>query len=265
MTQKPSEFLRASTHGYTIFELVLVFVILALLVGATLVGKDMIRASELRAVSVEKNMFETAINSFEAKFHQLPGDMPNAWNLWGDGNPPTNACGTNTTTASTGCNGNGDGIIDKCDGENIKAWEQLQLAGILEGTYDGTGLPPNNPDPECVVIKSTSVNSPASKLPSGSWAITPKLWGSNQPKKLYLMIGDSGSEKALPYFDNFRLSRMEAQSIDKKNDDGAANTGLVRGLATTGCNDDVAANGLYGIIEDPDKNDCVLQFVLDTE
>lgn len=61
--------------GFTLIELSIVLVIIGLIVGGVLVGRDLIRASQLRKMVSEVEEFKTAANTFRLKYGQLPGDM----------------------------------------------------------------------------------------------------------------------------------------------------------------------------------------------
>ena len=50
-------------------------VIIGLIIGGVLAGKDMIRASELRALLSQKDKYITAVNVFKGKYNALPGDI----------------------------------------------------------------------------------------------------------------------------------------------------------------------------------------------
>jgi prepilin-type N-terminal cleavage/methylation domain-containing protein len=69
--------------GFTLVELSIVLMIIGLLVSGILVGKDMIRAAELRSITSEKDQFQTAVNLFKNKYLGLPGDLSNATAFWG--------------------------------------------------------------------------------------------------------------------------------------------------------------------------------------
>lgn len=97
-------------HGFTLIELsiVIVLVIIGLLVGAVLVGKDLIRAAELRSIASDKEIFRTAVYSFTTKYNAVPGDFTAAQTMWG----AAASCTTAQTTTAT-CNGDGDGSIER--------------------------------------------------------------------------------------------------------------------------------------------------------
>jgi prepilin-type N-terminal cleavage/methylation domain-containing protein len=64
--------------GFTLIEVAIVMVILALLSGGILVGKLLIHTAELRATTRQLDMMNAAYSTFRLKFSCIPGDCPNA-------------------------------------------------------------------------------------------------------------------------------------------------------------------------------------------
>lgn len=139
--------------GFTLIELSIVLVIIGLIIGGVLVGKDLIHAAELRTIISDKEKYITAVNTFRTKYGELPGDMRQATSIFGavGGNSSDNFTDTCYNTydpnqTSLTCNGNGDGKIADCGGtnfwqllcgnlENTLIWEQLAKAELIQGTY----------------------------------------------------------------------------------------------------------------------------------
>lgn len=61
--------------GFTLIELSIVLVIIGLIVGGILIGRDMIRAAEIRSLISEKNQYIVATNNFRNKYNAMPGDI----------------------------------------------------------------------------------------------------------------------------------------------------------------------------------------------
>lgn len=238
--------------GFTLVELSIVLVILGLLVGGVLSGQSLIRAAELRSIGTEKDKIVTALNAFRDKYMGLPGDLANAHAFWGD------TCGDNDAQPSTGCNGNGNGFIEpysKADnttglGENKKAWEHLSRAGLIEGSYDGTGtLLADN------WVAHSAANTLKARYPETYWNLTYDYGdiaseGNVSFDALYLEFGtitpdnDYGGElNMVP-----SLSNGDAWNIDKKLDDGRSRTGRVRGDNRADC-DDAGGTDAYSLVQ----------------
>ncbi len=108
--------------GFTLVELAVVLVVIALIAGGILVGKDLLAAAKIRAWASEIQQLETAIRTFRLKYNALPGDMKNA------------------ATFGLGLNGDGDYVIGyyRAQGEdNAKFWQHLSKAGLIKGEYSG--------------------------------------------------------------------------------------------------------------------------------
>ncbi len=111
-------------RGFTLIELSIVLVIIGLIVGGILTGRDLIRAAELRSVVSDLERFDTAFNTFRGKYDCIPGDCANATTFFG-----TDSLGCPSGGGPTGtCNGNGDGLIWwSSTNEIYRAWQQLAL------------------------------------------------------------------------------------------------------------------------------------------
>lgn len=69
---------RVHNKGFTLLELAIVLVIVGLTAGGILLGKDMIRAAEVRSTAQQVDMIDNGIVAFQLKFGCLPGDCTNA-------------------------------------------------------------------------------------------------------------------------------------------------------------------------------------------
>lgn len=126
--------------AFTLIELSIVLVIIGLLVGGVLVGKDLIRVAELKSQISQQENILLAINTFKLKYNCLPGDCANATQFFGmDSNCP-NTTFDNTPKTAT-CNGDGNGRIgnwyEGVPQENQRFWQHLASAGLIDGQYTG--------------------------------------------------------------------------------------------------------------------------------
>jgi prepilin-type N-terminal cleavage/methylation domain-containing protein len=71
----------SDNSGFTLIEMAIVIVIIGLLIGGVLVGRDMISAAEVRAQVLQIEKYNTAANVFREKYACLPGDCKNATNF----------------------------------------------------------------------------------------------------------------------------------------------------------------------------------------
>lgn len=78
--------MQKKTSGFTLIELSIVLVIIGLVVGGVLVGRDLIKAAELRKQISQIESFDVAFNTFRLKYNCLPGDCANATNFGFAGN-----------------------------------------------------------------------------------------------------------------------------------------------------------------------------------
>ena len=62
--------------GFTLVELSIVLVIIGLIIGGVLVGRDLITAATVRAQIAQIEKYQTAVNTFRGKYGYLPGDIP---------------------------------------------------------------------------------------------------------------------------------------------------------------------------------------------
>ncbi len=71
-----SQFAIRNNSAFTLIELSIAIVIIGLVVGGVMVGRDLIKSSEIRAQIRQLEQFTTAINTFKLKYNYLPGDLP---------------------------------------------------------------------------------------------------------------------------------------------------------------------------------------------
>jgi prepilin-type N-terminal cleavage/methylation domain-containing protein len=146
-------------RGFTLIELSIVLVIIGLILGGILYGRDMIRIAELRHFNKQLEEYLTAVRTFQNKYNCLPGDCDHANILWPQtpegchyptgtdpGNPGLIAP-QGYAQENTACNGDGNEIIDdNIDGtpsynayfEGYGVWQQLANAHLISGIYSGS-------------------------------------------------------------------------------------------------------------------------------
>lgn len=117
----------ASTRAFTLIELSIVLVIIGLIVGGILAGRDMIRAATIRKAISQFQDIEIAYNLFKNKYQCLPGDCARAtsFNLGTSGNGDGNYYTYNT--------GGMFGGFYATDGDMAYIFDHIENAGFFKG------------------------------------------------------------------------------------------------------------------------------------
>lgn len=229
--------LRQNYSGFTLIELSIVLVIIGLIVGGVLVGRDLINAAEIRATVRQIEQFNAAANAFRSKYNCLPGDCADAEEFGFD---PLSK-------------GNGDGVIGvinigDCSGlgfscpfihEYIDFWYHLSAAGFIANTIKpyhllsqsnpsvdfagGTATPP---------VKLTSLGAAAGwgvyNFKDAYFILSPVATALGKvPPRGFLLnssaLPDIGVATVAGYF-----SPSSIYVIDQKLDDGLPLSGIAR-------------------------------------
>lgn len=252
--------------GFTLIELSIVLVIIGLIVGGVLAGRELIYTATLNKQISQIEQFNTATNTFRSKYNCLPGDCTNASNLGF----------TAGIGGSYGTNGNGDGLV--CSGpanypcqtaygiaaqqqsENTNFWHHQWQAGLLPPTQCA-----KNPSISTARCITTNYDYNA-----GLW--TPKALiqcanntSDNQCGIMLLsspMWNNMGSPTiALPFTHFYYIAIVPSDfgipargadvwAIDRKIDDGMPTTGRILAYYTH-------ADGIYS----PGANYCINEAV----
>ena len=229
--------------GFTLIEISIVILVIGLVAGGTLLGKSLIRSSEIRSVLNEIESFRVGMNNFKQKYNAAPGDMANATEFWGalsavsDSDCQDVVIPNGTAT----CNGNGDGMVAKISNWNFLEmatfFQHLSNAEMIEGRYYklSSGYASIG---GCSA--GTRKSSPSSRLPGGAYYYiyaesTSINGGGGGPDELITPIynnififGKCGNPPA-----GSILQPSEAWGIDNKVDDGIPASGLVRTVKKT--------------------------------
>ena len=198
--RKPS-----SKKAFSLIELSIVLIIIGLLIAGVTGGASLIKNAELRGVMNEARGYQTAVNSFYARFNALPGDYGTA----------------------IGASGNGDanGQIEfKTDKESNIALLQLRNGSFIDNNFTLNAT-------DAALTPGSSI--PASKLKNAGW-----VFGSTSASANYVII--TKAIAALTTATNELgvgaivgvLTPSDALSIDIKSDDGVYGTGNVTASGT---------------------------------
>jgi len=200
--------------GFSLLELSIVLVIIGLIAGGVVVGQAMIHAAELRSTISDISQYQTALNNFRDKYLGLPGDLRNAEAFWG-----TDALGCPSGGGAGTCNGDSDGVYDI--NEDMRAWQQLALSELVEGSFSGVASP-------TTTGLEYDVNIPSADVGGGYWiSHTASQHYGKSGNLLELGAFNAGAPGVL---NNSVLNSIDAAYLDGKIDDGEADSGNVFGL-----------------------------------
>jgi prepilin-type N-terminal cleavage/methylation domain-containing protein len=215
--------------GFTLIELSVVLVLIGFIVGGVLVGQDLIRAAALRAQITQIERFNTATNTFRAKYGYLPGDMPD---------PPATGLGFQPRGLYAG-EGDGNGVIEgvvtnaanentgKCEGlgESVMFWADLSTASLIEGSF--TTASPTLPT--CENLGTWNQCFPDAKIGNSNSVF---VWSTSQMASSFGLNNYFGIEhitlnQGPQMIGNPALTVQQAYAIDTKVDDGLPMSGRV--------------------------------------
>lgn len=124
-------FSRHRQSGFTLVEIAIVLVIIGLLIGGVLKGREMITNAKIKRIENDFAGVSAAIFAYQDRYGVLPGDDPAA---------ATRFAGTWRNSD----NGNGNGNISggwssiNNSSESRKIWKHLRGSGLIAGPVDNT-------------------------------------------------------------------------------------------------------------------------------
>lgn len=227
----------ATRKGFTLVELSIVLVIIGLIVGGIVIGRDLIHAAGIRATVSQVEKFRAAINTFRAKYGYLPGDMPAQ--VAGD-------LGFFAFSAVS-INGNNDGIIQGlCQNEVLAGWRHLSEAHLIDGAYGfvGGSVPDTLTGSATAMVNTVSQSLPPTKMNSAIYFTTDIMGYLYLLGMTFLDVG--GTCGPFP-----SITPWDAYAIDVRLDDGTPSSGTnVWAGGPPGC---VSGTG-YDLVPDAPPN-----------
>lgn len=241
--------------GFTLVEISIVLVIIGLIIGGVILGKDLTQASRIRSVITNVEKYNSAVSAFENKYNCLPGDCKNATNFFSVNQDCAGGTGTHTNT--TTCNGDGDGLITLTNpsdppgtntwlyDETITFWQQLSIAGLIPGTYTGkmdatsylipgTNVPAASLKGSCISINSSGYVSSdaAQKLPYNDTLTVPFDQGNMFVLGNSTLANGTGSASNSCVGGLVSMPAISAKNLDDKIDDGRPFAGSLQTMMT---------------------------------
>ena len=230
-----------SQSAFTLVELSIVLVIIGLIIGGVLVGRDLITTAQVRAQISQIEKYQAAVNTFKGKYGYLPGDIPD---------PYATQYGFIARGSNPG-QGDGNGLIEGYGshanlgwavfgGETQTFFVDLSTAKLING---GFAQPYITGAPATVTNSQVQLFMPSGKIGRASyvyvWSGGPVLFNffvSNQLNYFGLsaVLGTTGGDWGVPN-SNVPFAVQEAYSIDNKMDDGLPQSGrVIAGYPTPG-------------------------------
>ncbi len=220
-------------QGFTLIELSVVIVIIGLLVGGILVGRDLIKSAELRATIGQADKYNTAVQTFKLKFNAVPGDMRQS---------EASSFGLFTSAATPVGQGDGNGLIEggiagglNPQGETIIFWRQLFEAGFVDGAF---GVQANSVLQPASGLVAATVTNVAQSLPPTK--LTPEnnfvVFSANGLNYFSILPVNSITTAPAYTFSTTGVTPINAFSVDTKLDDGKPNTGAIIARGITAVN-----------------------------
>ncbi|MEQ1788970.1 MAG: prepilin-type N-terminal cleavage/methylation domain-containing protein [Rickettsiales bacterium] len=229
----------SGSKGFTLVELSIVLVIIGLIVGGVLIGRDLIKASEIRSQISQIEQFKTAANAFKLKYGYLPGDIPPTetaqLGFFTFTGPYAGKSALGMFSYRYGF-GNASGDIEL--GEQLVFWQHLSEAKMIAGQYGGIV---NNFTVDWIQGNTTGGYTLAGvPLVNGNWerrdAFLPKsklahadAYIAIYPNRVYTN-NPMFSNSSLPNVFYFYATPNQEFAIDSKIDDGLPDKGTVRDI-----------------------------------
>lgn len=222
--------------GFSLIELAIGLVIIGLLTGGILMGRGLLRNAEIKSVISELEKYDSAVTMFEKKYDGLPGDIPNATDIWGAVNVVAATCETTPSDGTLTCNGTDDRIISTGPGGTLQSERkhaviQLKNAGYITGNFTGVGGP-GGPTHEVA-----GVNQPAFPVSRSGMSMTTSIVsGGADPHYFDGVLNPTfhvGGQRSTGSFWTPIFTPEEMWSMDTKMDDGRPAYGRFQSLKST--------------------------------
>ena len=205
----------AEQKGFTLVEIAIALVVIGLLLGAIFKGEELITQARVKNVIADFSNVSVAFHGYYDRYGALPGDDSSAAVRWAAPTAATSGNGDGQV-AGTYNNGNAPCVAGV---ESCSWWDHLRRAGFISGS--GATLPRN------VVGGLAGVQVGDGTAPTYG----PVLGGPGGAGGFAVLIHCSAN-----------LPEKIATAVDVQLDDGARNSGTVRGMLQAAPNPPIAVD-----------------------
>lgn len=208
--------LKLARQGFTLVELSIALVIIALIIGGVMVGRDMLSTAQVNAGIHQLEGFQSAVNNFRLRYQGIPGDLHNATSQFSNTAWPAleDGDGDGILRDGSGAESNPDDAElerDTFTGELPQFWYQLSAARMVDAQYDGE--------------YTIGVSFPNSKAGAGGVA----AYGiTDDTNYFYIGMVTPADTVSRAVLTQDVLTPEQAWQMDRKIDDGHPMQGTVR-------------------------------------
>ena len=181
-------------RGFTLVEIAIVLVIIGLLLGGVLKGQELINNAKVRSIADRQNSLKVAWFAFLDRFASLPGDSPLA---------PRYIANLEATAI-----GNGNGLVELDE-------SALVFTHLTQSGYMRCGV--------CTVHAATEAATPSNSMVNQYGGVM----GIFNTADFYADVGGPRGSRLIIHSGQ-RIPSNILGEVDRKIDDGVANTGDMR-------------------------------------
>lgn len=210
-------------RAFTLIELSIVLVIIGLIVGGILTGRDLIDVASQRAQIAQIIKYNTAARTFQGKYGYLPGDIPNPY-------APNFGFQTRGTVIGSG---DGDGFLlgsgSQSEGEMVVFWVDLSTAGLIDAGLNMASPTSTN----YAAGFAPQLYYPPAKIGNGNYVYTMagSYWNGYNVLdgfNYFFVSAVTSANGGNGLMDsNLTMTVQQAYNIDKKIDDGSPVSGNI--------------------------------------
>jgi prepilin-type N-terminal cleavage/methylation domain-containing protein len=128
----------ASQRGFTLVEIAMVMVIVALIMGGVMRGQELVTQARIRDVMNDLNGVTAAYNFYYDRYKAIPGDDASVKDRWSPYGAKSGG-GNGSISGKYFDNKPPSALNDDDNDESSKFWWHLRLAGFVAGPRDGPG------------------------------------------------------------------------------------------------------------------------------